>query len=42
MARRVSVLVDAQGRIAARWQSPAGEPRDAADYLRALAALDEG
>jgi len=41
-ARRVSVLVDAQGRIAARWQSPAGEPRDAADYLRALAALDEG
>ena len=42
MARRVSVLVDAQGRIAARWQSSAGQPRDAADYLRALASLDEG
>ena len=42
MARRVSVLVDAQGRIAARWQSPGGQARDAADYLRALAGLDEG
>jgi len=38
-ARRVSVLVDGQGRLAARWESPPGEPRDPADYVRALNVL---
>ena len=38
-ARRVSVLVDAHGRAAARWESPAGEGRDPLAYLEALAAL---
>lgn len=35
-AQRVSVLVDQEGMIAARWQAPPGQARDAADYLRAL------
>ena len=41
-ARRVSVLVDAHGVVAARWQSPAGQARDSAEYLRALANLRAG
>lgn len=39
-ARRVSMLVDDGGRIAARWQSTPHQPRDPADYLRALADLE--
>lgn len=39
MARRVSALVDREGAVAARWESPAGQPRDPADYLRALPGL---
>lgn len=35
-ARRLSFLVDAQGRIAARWESGAAQARDAHDYARAL------
>ncbi len=42
MARRVSVLVDREGTVAARWESPAGQARDAADYLRGLRALPSG
>lgn len=38
-ARRVSLLVDDSGRVAARWQSTPDQPRDPADYLRALADL---
>jgi alkyl hydroperoxide reductase subunit AhpC len=38
-ARRVSVLVDAQGRIAASWQSSPDLARDPAEYVRALANL---
>ena len=38
-ARRVSVLVDAQGRVAASWQSGPDLARDPAEYLRALADL---
>lgn len=38
-ARRVSVLVDAQGRIAASWQSSPDLARDPAEYVRALADL---
>jgi peroxiredoxin len=38
-ARRVSVLVDGQGRIAARWESPAGVARDPRGYVQALADL---
>jgi peroxiredoxin (alkyl hydroperoxide reductase subunit C) len=38
-ARRVSVLVDAQGRVAARWQSSPDRPRDPAEYVQALADL---
>lgn len=41
-ARRVSVLVDAQGRVAARWQSGPDLARDPAEYLRALADLARG
>lgn len=39
LPRRVSMLVDGQGRIAARWESPPGQPRDPAGYMRALEAL---
>jgi peroxiredoxin len=39
-ARRVSFLVDRQGRIAARWQSAPDQPRDAGDYARALEGLE--
>jgi peroxiredoxin len=42
MSRRVSVLVDERGGVSARWESPAGQARDAADYLRALAELRRG
>lgn len=38
-ARRLSFLVDAEGRIADRWQSGAAQPRDAQDYARAIEAL---
>lgn len=41
-ARRVSVLVDAQGRAYARWESAPDRPRDPRDYLLALAALADG
>lgn len=41
-ARRVSVLVDAQGRVAASWQSGPDLARDPAEYLRALADLAQG
>lgn len=39
IARRLSVLVDAEGRVAARWQSTADRPRDPGDYARALDSL---
>ena len=39
MARRVSVLIDGDGRVTNRWQSPAGQARDADDYLRAVRSL---
>lgn len=38
-ARRVSILVDGAGRIAARWQSTPDRARDPGDYLRALADI---
>lgn len=38
-ARRVSVLIDSQGRVAARWQSTPDQARDPEDYARALDAL---
>ena len=41
-ARRVSVLIDGEGRIAARWQSTPDRGRDPGDYLRALADLQGG
>ena len=40
IARRLSFLVDRQGRIAARWQSAPDRARDADDYARALEALE--
>lgn len=40
MARRVSVLVDAHGRAAARWESPAGKGRNPLAYVEALEALE--
>jgi len=42
MARRVSVLIDGDGRVAERWQSAAGQARDAGDYLRAVRDLPRG
>jgi peroxiredoxin len=39
-ARRVTVLVDGQGIVRAKWESPGGTARDVADYLAALATLD--
>lgn len=39
IARRLSVLVDRQGRIAALWQSAADRARDVRDYTRALRDL---
>lgn len=39
MARRVSVLIDGDRRVVERWQSPAGQPRDAEEYLRAVRDL---
>jgi peroxiredoxin len=38
-ARRVSVLVDAQGRVAGQWQSSPGQARDPQEYVQALADL---
>jgi mycoredoxin-dependent peroxiredoxin len=38
-ARRVSVLVDGQGRGAARWESTPDRARDPQEYLRALDSL---
>jgi len=38
-ARRISVLIDAQGRIAARWESTPERARDPREYSQALAAL---
>jgi mycoredoxin-dependent peroxiredoxin len=37
-ARRVSVLVDSQGRVAARWESSPDLARDPQEYARALDA----
>jgi peroxiredoxin len=39
LPRRVSMLVDGRGRIAARWESSPGLGRDPGDYLRAFDAL---
>lgn len=39
IARRLSVLVDRQGRIAALWQSAPDRARDVRDYTRALRDL---
>ena len=39
-ARRLSFLIDAEGRIAGRWESTVSTPRDAGDYARALEALE--
>ena len=39
-ARRLSFLVDRQGRIAARWQSTLDRARDTGDYVRALEDLE--
>lgn len=39
LARRVSVLVDGHGLMAARWESPPGQPRDPAGYLHAVREL---
>ena len=41
-ARRVSVLVDAQGRAYARWESTPDRSRDPRAYLQALTALADG
>lgn len=41
-ARRLSVLVDVQGRVAARWLSTPDRARDPEDYLWALSALENG
>lgn len=38
-ARRLSVLVDSEGRVAARWQSTPDRARDTGDYARALDSL---
>ena len=38
-ARRLSVLVDAQGRVAAQWQSTPDRARDPQEYIGALEAL---
>jgi mycoredoxin-dependent peroxiredoxin len=38
-ARRLSLLVDSEGRISARWESTPDRPRDPEAYARALAAL---
>ena len=40
IARRVSFLVDRQGRIASVWQSTPDRARDSGDYVRALAELE--
>lgn len=42
MALRVSVLINGEGRIVERWQSPAGQARDPEDYVRALGRLGAG
>lgn len=39
-ARRVSCLIDREGRIAARWESTPDRARDPGDYARALESLD--
>ena len=41
-ARRLSFLVDRQGRIAARWESAPDRARDVGDYSRALEDLSAG
>ena len=38
-ARRLSLLLDSQGRVAARWLSTPDRARDPEDYLRALSVL---
>lgn len=40
IARRLSVLVDRQGRVAAVWQSTPDRARDSGDYVRGLVDLE--
>ena len=42
IAGRLSLLLDGYGVVRARWESPAGQARDVADYLGAISSLRAG